>query len=428
MGRYIVGLLLILGMVLSPAVAQDTALNTTDITTQFETLEDTTESIRGLETLNEVEKAFPSRADVQAYINETIQTELSDEIVTELMAFYVAFDFLDPKTDLRQVYADLLGQQVAGYYDTDTKLMNVIAIGAVDADTPMSLGLLERIIYVHEYVHALQDQHFDLDAYMEVAGETENSDMALARTALVEGDATHVMNQYAIVEANKNPLGSLLELAVGGSQMGGMTLPPDTPTILGSELLFPYLEGEQFVQRLLEQGGQALLDRAYQQPPESTEQIIHPELYLAGEKPMVVTLPEIAPADDWTPITSGVLGEFYLEQHLLTQLSPDEARDAAAGWGGDAFQIYQKGSDLALVVHFMWDSPDEQKEFQSTYLTFAAAQMGITAQDECFRGPEGFSGSKRYTCYIWRDNGSFIASAPSEELARQLLTDATTPQ
>jgi hypothetical protein len=427
MGRWIVGVLLVLGMVLGSTAAQDTTADVAPLATQFETLETTTESIRGLETLNEVEKAFPTRAEVQDYIKKSVDIELSDEAIDELMAFYVAFDFLDAKTDLRAVYSELLGEQVAGYYDTETKLMNVVSIGSTDPEA--SLGLLERIIYVHEYTHALQDQHFDLDAYLELSQDANNNDMSLARTALVEGDATYVMNEYAIVEANKNPLGSLLELAVGGSQMGGLTLPAGTPAILGTELLFPYLEGEKFVRALREQGGQPVVDRAFYQPPSSTEQILHPELYISGEDPVVVMLPVTPPDDSWTPITNGVLGEFYLEQHLLTQLSPEDARNAAAGWGGDAFQIYQRGDGtLAYVLLLVWDSPEEKREFQTIYDTFANAQLGIAAQDGCYNGTEGFTGSQYDTCVEWRDHGSYIAYAPTEEIARQLIADAVATQ
>jgi len=416
MNQCIIGLVLILGMTLGPAVAQDTTLDPIDLATEFKTLEDTTESIRGLETLQEVEKAFPTRADIQAYIKDILDTELSDEAIVEAMAFYVAFDLLEAKTDLREVYTTLLGQQIAGYYDTETKLMNVVSMGAMD--TQASLGLLERIIYVHEYTHALQDQHFDLDAYIAVAEGTQNNDMSLARLALVEGDATYVMNEYAVVEANKDPLGALLELAVGSTQMGGLTLPPGTPDILGTELLFPYLEGEKFVRDLRAQGGQPVVDRAYHQPPTSTEQILHPELYLSGDIPKTVLLPVVIPDESWSPVTNGVLGEFYMQQHLLTQLSPQEARDAAAGWGGDAFQIYQQeDGTLATVFHLVWDSKAEQTEFETIYDTFATAQRG-SAKDGCY------SGAKSVTCVLWQDEGSTIAYAPSEPIARQLIEDA----
>ncbi len=421
MGRRFIGLLLLLGLMAAPAAAQETTPPAPDITAQFKQLEDITQSIRGLETLKPVEKAFPTRADIQAYIKHSLDKALTTQIMTEAEAFYWAFDLLDPKkTPLREAYEKLLGQQVAGYYDTDTKSMNVVETGP--ADTAAKLGLLERIIYVHEFTHALQDQYFDLDAYMQVAQDAKNNDMALARAALVEGDATYVMNEYAIQESQKNPLGALLELATSSAQAGGLALPPDTPSILAAELLFPYLAGEIFVRAVRENGGQEALDRAFINPPQSTEQIMHPELYLTGDNPDLVTLPVTPPDETWTPITSGVLGEFYLEQMLLEQLSPDDAATAAAGWGGDAYQIYQQDDGTqAWALTLVWDTPADKTEFETIFDNFVQAQFGVTAKDGCYIGTEGYKGAKPTACVVWNDSGSHIAYGPTPAIVRQLL-------
>lgn len=421
MHRYLLGLLLFI--MISPVVAQDSPLAIIDLSSQFDVMEKTTEDLRGLKTLTDVEIDFPTRTDAKRYIEQSLAKQLTDATITEMKAFYVAFDLLPEDTDLRAVFNELLGQQVAGYYDTETKHMNVIMLN--EADTSESLGLLERIIYVHEYTHALQDQHFDLEAYMDKAQKSKNNDMSLAQTALVEGDASYVMNQYALAEANKDPLGALLEITTSSIAAGGLTLPPDTPDILGDELLFPYLDGEIFVRALRTQGGQETLDKAFTNPPASTEQILHPELYLRGDMPQPVAVPATPPGENWSSVANGVLGEFYLQKYLETQLTPAEAAKAAAGWGGDAYQIYRSTSgQTAFVLQLVWDDGDEQAEFQTLYNQFAMKRMGNVSQNNCYTAKDGYAGASGVICVLW-DSGSRIVYAPDEDTARLLLENGS---
>lgn len=253
-------MLMVCCICLVPASAQTTP--TPDPDAAFRTLEEFAIDTRGLPALAPVTRDFPTRDEVREYIRETFDLTLTTDVIDELSAFYMAFDFISPETDLRAVFDELYGQQVAGYYDTETKVMNVVTMSGGD-----NLGLLDEIIFVHEYVHALQDQHFDLAAYLGDLEDETNGDLAMARLSLVEGDATFVMNEYTTFAAQENPLGALLEIATAGMQAGNMSLPASTPDIIGAELLFPYLSGEVFVRALLADGGLAALDAAYRNPP-----------------------------------------------------------------------------------------------------------------------------------------------------------------
>jgi hypothetical protein len=424
MFRCIVGLCLIFTLLLTPVAAQDATSTPIDRDTQFQMLEETTVSIRGLDTLETVTRGFPTRAEVREYIEESIALSFSDESVAEMTAFYTAFDFILPGTDLRAVINELYAQQVAGYYDPETKQMNVVAF-VESGDEEKPLGLLDKIIYVHEYTHALQDQHFDLNAYLESIETSDNSDQSLAQLSLVEGDATFVMNEFAVVETQKNPLGALMELAAAGTQAGGFSLPASTPKVIGDELLFPYLDGEKFVRALLANGGIEAVNRAYHQPPTSTEQILHPELYLAGEDPLPLTLESTPPDDTWIVADTGIMGEFYLRSYLATQLTAAEAAAGAAGWGNGVYAIYQHADEgMAWTLSLVWDNEDEQAEFEDLFHTFAQKRIAETMTDDCYLTSTGNTNSSEVSevlCMRGEGDHTMITFAANKEIARQLL-------
>src|SRR5690606_19445620 len=115
----------------------------------------------------------------------------------------------------------------------------------------------------------------------------QNPDEAQARLSLVEGDASYVMNQYTVEMAEESPLTLLMQVAI--LSLGGTTaIPEGTPDILMDELMSPYVDGQNFVEALIAEGGYELLNEAYANPPVSTEHILHPDRYLAGDMPIEV--------------------------------------------------------------------------------------------------------------------------------------------
>ncbi|PJF25562.1 MAG: hypothetical protein CUN53_12160, partial [Phototrophicales bacterium] len=255
--------------------AQDDAPLPAELTAQMDGLERFTNRARRLDTLEPVARAFPTRDEVRAYLEALYSRDTALQDLTRAELFYKALWMLDPEIDLRQTYLTLLGSQVAGFYDTETRLMNVIP---TFGDGGSRLNLTEQIIFVHEFVHALQDQHFGLDALIEGAGD--NLDARLARVSLVEGDATAVMNLYTTQVSAVAP-NAALQLLAEGLLAGNLFLPPDIPPILARELGFPYENGLVFVLQIWRDGGWERVDAAYSAPPTTTEQILHPEKYLA---------------------------------------------------------------------------------------------------------------------------------------------------
>lgn len=384
---------------------------------QLDSLETTTARLRELPFLHPVTVIFPSTETVRAKLGGMLDAQLTPERVADAMAFYVAFDLMQPDVDLRAVFDALYQQQVGGFYELESKEMNVLLLsGGTLGD---ALPLLERIIAVHEYVHALQDQHFDLTAYLNMLENAENDDLVLAHVALVEGDATYIMNRYAEEEITRNPLGALLSTLSGALASGD--IPPGTPPILAQELLFPYLQGEEFVRALLRDGGMARLNAAFANPPTSTMHIIHPQKYLSGQAPVTVALSDLS-GRGWTLNKTGVLGEFYLREYLKTQAVP-AANRAAAGWAGDAYQLYSRDDGAtAWRLALVWENASEAAEFAQAWQHFAQARWGVSV-DASDPAPQCFERvDTPHLCFVGLGSSdTVLAVAPDLAFAQALL-------
>jgi ABC-type Zn uptake system ZnuABC Zn-binding protein ZnuA len=383
----------------------------------LDTLASTAENLRELELTAKISLHFPTRDELKVYLDEQLDIALTPEAIAESTRFYVAFGFLSPDVDLRALYDNFYNNQVGGFYDSESKAMNVVLL-AQNAQLGDNLPLLERVVFVHEYTHALQDQYFDLTAYLQDEQAQSNGDRYIARLALVEGDATAVMNIYLALEAQTNPLGTVFSALYGGLQAGNLTLPEGTPQIIADELLFPYNGGATFVQALYRSSDswQAVND-AYKNPPASSEHILHPEKYFANEQPQTITLDDHSQVlgANWTLGNAGVLGEFYLSRFLATHLPDSVATTASAGWGGDAYHIYTNvAGEWALVLDLAWDSTTDNDEFVMAIADYAQARFGTSVNET--------------GCYISDAHTLCMGSgkltiAPTSALALALITE-----
>jgi hypothetical protein len=344
---------------------------------QLDQLVEVTEIIRGLPTTFEVVRAFPTREETIAYLTDLYDTDVSPETIRQLEAFYRALGMIPPDADLRQTYLDLLGSQVGGFYSSDERVMNVLP--SMGDEVGDALGITEQIIFVHEYTHALQDMHFGLDAVYSEAVLSE-PDRALAVLSLIEGDASLAMNVYAQAAMTNNPLAALALLAEGAAS-GTLTLPPGIPAGLTRELLFPYDYGLAFATTLYSDGGWEAINAAWANPPASSEQILHPEKYLAGEVGEVVTAHALS--GDLTPVWEITLGEYYT-QELLRGLDVSVWRAAAAGWNGDRFMLYETPDGrVAWSLASRWDSPEDAAEFASAVLSLGDVPAAADGAPAC---------------------------------------------
>lgn len=391
---------------------------------QIERLEAYTIEQRGLELTFEIERLFPTRAEVIAFIEQSIADPDTLEALALSLQFYRAFDLIEEDIDLVQIVVDLLGDQVAGLYDPETRRMKTITLTGEQPGE--RLLLLEQIVYVHEFTHALQDANFGLESLLDEDAAIENPDRALAITALIEGDATAMMNDFTLMALQDNPLaaiGLLGQAAVSG-------IPEGIPQILIDELTMPYIQGEVFVRALIAEGGWERVNAAYlpENLPQSTEQILHPEKYLAGELPIEVSLADDGTAalatlgEGWALLYDRPLGEFYLREYLKTQLPTAQAIRAARGWGGDRYQLFfnEDENARAWVMRIVWDTPADSDDFVAAYLTFGETRFGTTPEGDCW------SGDVDALCFVREDADAVVISyAPRLDQAQALLSIET---
>lgn len=263
-----------------------------------------------------------------------------------------ALGLLDEDQDVAELQLQLLSDQVIGFYDDTERRMVVVSDTGADATA--------RITYAHEYTHALQDGAFGLDSL-----ETDaigQDDRNLARISLVEGDASLTMVLWAIAN---DPAG-LGEVASGPvPDMSGI------PPWMVAQLSFPYEAGANFVAELYQNGGFDAVDAAFEDPPSSTEQILHFDKYLDGEAPLAVAEVDLATAlgAGWAAVPSTTLGEGLIAiwlEHLGAE--PGDAADAASGWGGDRVSV-ASGPDgaVALTLRIAFDAPVHADDFERAY-------------------------------------------------------------
>jgi hypothetical protein len=312
------------------------------------------------------------RADsetLEAYLLERLEAEYPGDELEDLASAYRAFGLIPDTLDVRRLLVDLLLEQAIGYYDP---VRDVLFIRD-EATGPM----LDAVI-VHELVHALQDQQADLDSLTHsVAGNDARS----AIQGAMEGHATAVMmaHQYAEMTGSSISPEDLPEL---GPEMGAAMADPETfpelaaaPAIVRDPMLFAYLGGGRYVQRLW----RAQPDRPApfgEWLPESTEQLMHTQKLLE-ERDSPTPLRIADPPDGWQVTYAWDLGELemfvYFQEHLGNR---ERAAEASAGWDGDAYALLSRDGVEVLVWYTAWDSQADAEEFVEAYREVFVARFG----------------------------------------------------
>ncbi len=336
-------------------------------------------STRGLAKLSDIEYEFITTDDLRQHLLEQFDFENSQQEMEDDEDLLQILGFLDEDDDLYTILLDLYTEQIAGYYDIETKKLYVISNGG-------SLSVSDKITFAHEVTHALQDQHYDLEGLDELAGD--DSEYSAALTSLIEGDAVLLQSAYYWTGLSQRER----DIFAQESEQTDSDSYDEAPPYLQQSLIFPYDYGLEFVLYLYNNGAWDAVDAAYDSPPKSTEQIIHPDKYMAADDPVPVTLPDLETllGEDWITIEEGTVGEFDLRMTLEAFIEPSEdTESAAAGWGGDAYAFLEDNAsgDQLLVIYSTWDSEVEAQQFFDTYAenrsddmwTSATAQTDIKA-------------------------------------------------
>jgi hypothetical protein len=347
------------------------------------------ESLRQLEFRDAISVSQQSVEDFGLYIDGEMDESLPPERLAAYGRVVEALGlYRGPRIDdAGAVMRDLATSQVAAYYDTDASEFRVLL-----ADAPMSML---APVYAHELYHGLQDQHWDLDAYMlDGVADGLNDDELFARQAVVEGEATYVMTLWTLEELSGRPPSRFsLSLAVWSQAMmsaasansllsqglasGGLgpeleasvEAMNDIPPFLLESMLAVYLKGMAFVHTVAGQGWDAV-GALYADPPRSSEQVLHPDRYLRRDDPVTIEFPDLSAESllsGWQLLDSNVVGEFQWRLIFGEFGYGVLASSFAAGWDGDRYAVLERDGSLLMLVLTVWDSPAEAEEFAMAY-------------------------------------------------------------
>ena len=327
-------------------------------------IQDQVSQLRKLPSLADVQLSVLDHAGLRQYLVDTFERDYLPSERESDQKELVALGLIKPSDDIVKISLDLLSDEVIGVYDPDQKAMVVLG----DVDT---FGPAERVTFAHEFTHALQDQHYDLNRL--APKHPTSNDRSLAVHALIEGDAVMLQTQWARSYLSVAELGEL----VRGGGGGGDTLAA-VPPILRAELLFPYIDGLNFVRQIYQEAGNdyTALDAVFRHPPESTAQILHLDKYRDQVHPTDVELPDLAArlGPDWRQVGSGVLGELDLRVLLEQYGDRSEAARVAPGWSGDRWLLLEQNGHTLITLKTTWDSEASARAF------FAAYGRGLRAR------------------------------------------------
>jgi hypothetical protein len=307
----------------------------------------------GLAIQSQVKPQLTSRAQVESYLREKFNEDEGARRMQRGEIVLKKFGLLDHDFDLKPFLLDLLKEQIAAYYDSKTKTVNLLDWVDIDEQKP---------VLAHELTHALQDQHVNLEKWSDQTPEDVSTnykddvehlsrdEMDTAREAVAEGQATAVMMDNVLKPMGKSLLKDPEVVDVIKDKMESSSDSPvmaRAPLLLSESLLFPYREGLSFEQDVwMDKGQAAAFTGALDHPPNSTWEIINPREFEKSHAAIVPLMPDIHPVVDpvYKPYDIGQVGE--LDLHILTQLFGGEAasRELTPAWDGGIYWAGQRRS------------------------------------------------------------------------------------
>jgi hypothetical protein len=328
------------------------------------------ERLRGLRFERAVPVTVESPAKVAAELLRTSADETDRTALGHQARALVQLGELPEGTDLYGLLRSVQAESVLGFYVPGKPPRK----GRLYVRSDRGLDPYARIVLSHELTHAVTDQHFDLTrADRLAAGDTD--DQATAYAGLVEGDATVMMALYH--DRALSPAEQAAADRAGAAERSPKL--DAAPPVVRESLLFPYAAGAAFVRSLYQQGGWDAVNRAYRDPPRSTEQLLHPEKYLGTrDLPQDVKVPDLRPSlgPGWRQGAQVEWGEFDTRLLLQASFPVTTAERAAAGWDGGELRSFERGRGTVLVLRTVWDSPAEAREYCTAMGRWATVRLG----------------------------------------------------
>ena len=326
-----------------------------------------TSLVRDLSARGPVERTLITKQESQVLLMEGLQEEHEDVILAQKL--YESLGIISESTDLFVLISSVTSDVAIRFFATDVGRPYVIA----DEDDFRPEAELN---VVHEFVHHLQQLHFETDATLESI--SKNADQTAAYRALMEGDASlsHLLYMSEYLETEEQVAA---QDATGIIDVAAFLA---APYVIQQLTLFPYVEGRFFaIELYLRDQDFALIDQAFEYIPRSTEQIIHVDKYDSREEPVEVVLPDIAArlGEEWMEFDRDTMGELFIRSYFESVIGVETATStlAAAGWGGDQYALLENEAGQTVFASLIvWDTEQDADEFYRAYQQLVELRTG----------------------------------------------------
>lgn len=342
------------------------------------------ERIRGIPFKRPFMRRLVKREDVGRTMKRDLERDLPREEAERIVHVMAEFGVVDPDTNLYDIFSNFLEAGAAAYYKPNTETFYLIE----GQDGPGA-----RPIVFHELVHAVEDQHYELDEMMRKVEDW--ADRGLAIKGLVEGSADFFQERYH--EEHPEEVAAMMQaqMKMAGKQLKMIqTVPTFLIAMMG---FYPYKNGSAWLRGI---GASTAEDmhKLFTDPPESTEQVLHPEKFpLSGEgRDYPHRIARVDPAtilgEGWEEIEDSDMGELLIGLMMvhirypgqknamarlmniadLTQGSvafKEPQGPAIAGWDGDRYtaMFNRETRDVCVVWTSVWDTDTDQQEFADEF-------------------------------------------------------------
>lgn len=389
---------------------------------------------------SKVKRRLTTRDAVEKYLVDKMKDDKDAKRMERSEIVLKKFGLIDQDFHLQTFLVSLLKEQIAGYYDSKTKTVNLL--DWIDPDS-------QKPVLAHELTHALQDQRVNLDKWEDTSSEDlshnvmeDNKHIATdeqdtAREAVLEGQAMAVLVDYSL-----KPMGQSImtnpDLVKGkADEQDSSSDSPvlqRAPLLLQEALLFPYREGLKFEVDLLKDKGPAgafagVLDR----PPSTSYEIMNPRAYERQVKLPLLRMPDVHELldADYAPYDVGVMGQ--LDVRILAELfgGPDAAKALTPAWNGGVYYAVQKKSapdknatsSVSLFYLSQWRTPQAAAFFVKMYadeLGKKYSSVQRDAKDESDENEQIYKTNEGPVLIATSGNMVFVSESFDLTLARKL--------
>jgi hypothetical protein len=362
------------------------------------------EAARGIQSTKPVPGVLLDRKDLIARVKDHVTRELPAEAIRDEGLELALFGFIPGQFDYEAAEYELLQDQLAGYYEpADGTMYMANDLGEEEASATLA----------HELVHALQDQRWNLaDRSKYSPGQGDRSE---AVSALAEGDATSAMFDVMIERAAPGQGKTAIDMPddLFGEQIrAGMNDGPGAkaPHIMKTSLVAPYIYGTLFVHSLRRQGGWAAVNGAWDNPPTTSEQVLHIDKWIAHEAPIAIAAPAFASLGaGWRSVDEDSEGELGTRLAYEEWMDARAAAELSAGWGGDRGVLLRSGDQVAFAWRLRYD-PGKTKDERAAKAWPALVKALDGALGKAQASEPGFS------CHARTDRGPFAIARAGADL------------